>query len=606
MSFPVALPRGRGETDERLHATAHWAHDALIERFRLMPDMARGTDAILLGAYPAREGHAWFMAQRANLARLSEQASRSAEHTSGFEGWLRVELLKRSYLVGLKDDRHLVTVAGSRAGKGRSMILPNLALYRGSVVVIDPKGENATLTAQRRADLGQKVVVLDPFKVADIDPVFRGAFNPFDLLDTSSPAIVDDAALLAEGLVMAGSERDAHWDESARNLIRALILHLKVSQADPTLKTLRRFLMEGDRRGFAAFMRGASEEEREAGPRTATEYLLMQMSESESFEGAIAGTAATILEMGENERGSVFSTAARNTGFLDSLELTETIEKSTLALDELKTAPQGLTLYLCLPAHRIGTHARWLRVMIAAALNTLYKSLAPPAAGAPVLFVLDEFAALGRIDVIEKAAGYAAGFGVKLWTILQDLSQIKALYPQSWETFLGNAGMLQVFGVSDRETTEFVSKLAGDIESRRITRTASENSGESVAAPPNQGRARGLVGPSSAHTMFNAATTLLSDKARTQQSGRSASEAEGLHVVPLIRADEIGRFFAREAGASMVILKGHPPFALPRLNRDEDQRFATLFPDTAGRWDELDASRTDLIATLSRESPRHV
>ena len=45
--------------------------------------------------------------------------------------------------IGWKDDRHVMTIAGSRAGKGVSLIIPNLLLYEGSALVIDPKGENA-------------------------------------------------------------------------------------------------------------------------------------------------------------------------------------------------------------------------------------------------------------------------------------------------------------------------------------------------------------------------------------------------------------------------------------------------------------------------------
>ncbi len=572
MDFPVGLPRGRGEQEERLHATAHWAPDALIARFHITPDMARGTEAIVLGAYPTAEGAAWFRARRAELMRLGAAARRSWEDAAAFESWCRVELLKRSMLIGLIDDRHLVTVAGSRAGKGRSMILPNLALYKGSVVVIDPKGENATLTAARRASLGQKVIVLDPFKVADIDPALRGSFNPFDLLDVTALSIVDDAALIAEGLVLAGGDKDAHWDESARALIRALILHLATTHPAPNLKVLRRFLMEGDVAGFAADTEANGED---ALP-SARDYLLLAMSRNAAFEGAIAGMAATLLATGYEERGAVFSTAGRNTAFLDSLELTATLERSSFSFDELKTAPHGVSVYLCLPAHRIGTHGRWLRVMIAGMLNRLYQSLAQPASGAPVLFVLDEFATLGRLDVVEKAAGYAAGFGVKLWAILQDLAQLKALYPQSWETFLGNAGMLQIFGVSDRETTEFASKLAGDIESRRTVRTASETHGESINAPPNQSRARSLIGRDATHTAFNMLTTALSDRGVTQQNGKSSSSAEGLHIVPLIRPDEIARVFAREEAVSMVLIKGYPPMALPRVNWDEDARLSSL------------------------------
>jgi type IV secretion system protein VirD4 len=504
-------------------------------------------------------------------------------------------MLKHAALIGLKDDRHIVTVAGSRAGKGRSMILPNLALYRGAVVVVDPKGENATLTAARRAALGQKVVVLDPFGVADVPLDLRGSFNPFDFLDTGKPSIVDDASLLAEALAPTGADKDAHWDESARTLLRALILHLVTTHKAPTLKTLRRFLMEGDAEGFAADCEAHPDEALVS----ARDYLLVAMSRNAAFDGAIAGMAATMLTTGYEERGSVFSTAARHTSFLDSLELAETINASNFAPDDLKNSAHGVSVYLCLPAHRIGTHGRWLRLMIAGFLSSLYQNLTPPASSAPVLFVLDEFAALGRMDVIEKAAGYAAGFGVKLWAILQDLAQLKALYPQSWETFLGNAGVLQFFGVSDRETTEFASKLAGDIETRRTVRNVSENAGESANTPPDQSRARSLIGRDAAHTAFNMLTAALSDRGVTQQQGRSATEAEGLHVVPLIRPDEIGRVFAREEGVSMLFIKGYPPIAMPRVNSDEDARIAALFPDTAERWVAQERDRAALITRLA-------
>ena len=78
---------------------------------------------------------------------------------------------------GWSDNRHVVTVAGSRAGKGTSAIIPNLLRYTGSVVCVDPKGENASVTAAHRGSsgtgeygkgLGQDVYVLDPFMVADV------------------------------------------------------------------------------------------------------------------------------------------------------------------------------------------------------------------------------------------------------------------------------------------------------------------------------------------------------------------------------------------------------------------------------------------------------
>ena len=61
-----------------------------------------------------------------------------------------------STLVGVRDDRHICTIAGSRAGKGVSAIIPNLIHYQGSVLAIDPKGELASITAQRRAEIRRK------------------------------------------------------------------------------------------------------------------------------------------------------------------------------------------------------------------------------------------------------------------------------------------------------------------------------------------------------------------------------------------------------------------------------------------------------------------
>jgi type IV secretion system protein VirD4 len=70
---------------------------------------------------------------------------------------------------------------------------------------------------------------------------------------------------------------------------------------------------------------------------------------------------------------------------------------------------------------------------------------------------------------IENAAGQIAGFGVKLWPVLQDLGQLQALYKLRWETFLGNAGLLQFFGNTDLGTLEWLSKRCGSTTIRVAT-----------------------------------------------------------------------------------------------------------------------------------------
>ena len=90
--------------------------------------------------------------------------------------------------IGIWTDMHICTIAGSRAGKGRSAILPNLLVYPGSVLAIDPKGELAQLTADRRKGLGQEAVhVLDPFDAAKL-PEFDSVFNPIAQLNPEGEA----------------------------------------------------------------------------------------------------------------------------------------------------------------------------------------------------------------------------------------------------------------------------------------------------------------------------------------------------------------------------------------------------------------------------------
>lgn len=124
--------------------------------------------------------------------------------------------------IGIGDDRHLVTVAGSRAGKGRAVIVPTLLTYQGAVMAIDPKGELATMTARARRDkLNQRVLALDPFKtVKGHAAKMRGRFNPMSILTPDSPTLIEDAGLIADAIVVpADAQKDPHWDESARNIL---------------------------------------------------------------------------------------------------------------------------------------------------------------------------------------------------------------------------------------------------------------------------------------------------------------------------------------------------------------------------------------------------
>jgi type IV secretory pathway TraG/TraD family ATPase VirD4 len=92
------------------------------------------------------------------------------------------------------------------------------------------------------------------------------------------------------------------------------------------------------------------------------------------FGDVIAAAATTLLDAGENERGSILSTARRQTAFLDSVSIQKCLEPGNLDLSELKQNPKGVTIYLVLPEWRIAKHARWLRLIITTLIHALERT----------------------------------------------------------------------------------------------------------------------------------------------------------------------------------------------------------------------------------------
>ncbi|QYZ64672.1 MAG: type IV secretory system conjugative DNA transfer family protein [Gammaproteobacteria bacterium (ex Lamellibrachia satsuma)] len=365
-------------------------------------------------------------------------------------------------LIGIADDRHIGTIAGSRAGKSL-MLIANLFFYQGSVLATDPKAELANLTALKRARLGQKIYILDPFGYTDEKVAgFLASYNPMAVLSLDSPTIIEDASLIAEAMVVqAIGQKDLHWDESAKNFIEGIILYVA---SDPqfeggrNLVTVRELIKQ-------AMLLAPSPEADEEPYYILEEGMLDSARHLQKFEGTadlggtIEGSARDFYDKSDRERDSVLSTVRRHTKFLDYTAMRKILKDHDFDLADLKRDPKGVTVYLCFPATRSEISNRWLRMFINQLLDAMEREKTVPAA--PVLACLDEFPVLGYMRQLESAIGQIASFHVKLWFILQDWNQGKALYKERWESFVGNAGIMQFFGNNDLTTTEYISKKLG-------------------------------------------------------------------------------------------------------------------------------------------------
>jgi type IV secretion system protein VirD4 len=372
--------------------------------------------------------------------------------------------------IGHLDDRPIVTIAGARAGKSTTILEPNLYLYPGSMLVLDPKGELAAETARVRAASGHRVHVLDPFGQSGL-PGAR--FNVIAELDPLSWSVVDDVTSITNALIVEeGGGNSRHWTDSAKELLKGLILFaLTMPAAERNLVTVRQLLtlthpalqdaVEASARADPAAPAHLRHREQFIQNRTAVEILLRAMADhGKRFDGILASVARRFLNTPPNERGSVFSTASAQTDFLDSLPLRVMSKESDFPLAGFRS-DQPMTVYLCLPASKMETHYRWLRLFVQQSCVTLEKFGRYPRDTPPILFMMEEFATLGHMEIMERAAAYFPGFGVKLWAVLQDSTQLRRYYAASWETFLGNAGVLQCFANNDLTTQSYLtSRLA--------------------------------------------------------------------------------------------------------------------------------------------------
>ena len=398
-------------------------------------------------------------------------------------------------LLRYRGEGHLLTVAPTRSGKGTGGVIPNLLTYPGSVVVTDPKGENFAVTARRRRELGTDALALDPFGQlgrlmgTGLDDAHVASYNPMDLIDPYGEDALECASLLADMLVLTpegkGGE-ESFWNEEAKGLLAGLILYVAARELDEELRptperTLGhvRELLTLDRDSFAE--------------------LLETMRRSSLSGGLVRRAANRLLQKEEKERSGVVSTAQSHTHFLDSPHMQRALSASTFEMSELRAGT--LSLYLVLPAHYLDTYNRWLRLVIASALHELSRLGGTAPAAAPgaavargrVLFLLDEFANLGRMNPVLRAVSLMAGYGVSIWLFLQDLSQLKGTYPNRWGTFFANADVFQAFGTTDYDTAKYLSDLAGEMTVLVETAGESESRSRSRHVSRGQGATRSFA-----------------------------------------------------------------------------------------------------------------
>ena len=359
-----------------------------------------------------------------------------------------------------KGEKHLLSFGMPGSGKSTSLVVPNLAALRRSMIVIDPKAQLAAITARQRARMG-RVIVLNPFGLlADELPHLESAgWNPLKQIDTASFNFESDARCIAQAMCGSSTSdggKSEFFETSQENLLTVCAM------------------WERQRRGDKASLRAVRE--LVAQPLAELKAMFKDMSESDNYAMRVAGSRAyaRLTDSGSQSTSlqDVIETVMKSTAFLNDDRIGADMHFGG-GIDFAALHREITTIYVILPVDQLLKQGKWLRLFVNVAMSELLKAPPRVATLPPILFMLDEFGNLGRLPEILNVLNIARDLRIQLWMFLQNLEQLKRAYKEESTYFFAGSGVVTTFDTGDDETAQLFSKMLGKREVEMSSQSAS-------------------------------------------------------------------------------------------------------------------------------------
>lgn len=338
---------------------------------------------------------------------------------------------------------NILVVGSSRSGKGAGVIIPSLLGFKGSAVVYDEKSELCEVTRSwREREAGNLILTFEPGS-----PTSATKFNFLSAVRLGSPYMAADALNIATTLCddeLSGEA--AHWRDTARELIAGAIIHCLGLDPAASLADV------------AGRLRNPKQ--------TADEFFEEMKASAHPF---VAGAGTAQCGRNERERSSVTSTVLRILSiFSDPIIAANTSGGDGFSLAVLADGDKPTTVYLIVRAPDVVRLRPLVRLFFTVAMLHLMsaplrfdaKGRSLPAHKHPVLLVLDEFASLGKMEIVEQALARCLGYGVSAIVAAQDISQLHRAYGQH-QNVSNNCNLRVLFPPNEVATAEWISKQLG-------------------------------------------------------------------------------------------------------------------------------------------------
>lgn len=346
-------------------------------------------------------------------------------------------------LIRHDEETHTLLAAPTGAGKGVGVIVPNLLTYGGSVICVDVKGENYDRTAARRARMGDHVYRFSPRW-----PDGRShRWNPLDFISTDPADRMGDLRKLATFIFPAASPESESWVKGARNIFIGACLYVLERRQTKTLGEVYRSIF-----GIGGFRQNLENMATEPGLSDEARRLLSQHAEYavDQASGYIGSLEPLNLW---NDRKIDAATAATD---IDLLNLRRT----------------PTSIYLSVAPDEVEELSPLIRLFFQQVFSILHRSEPGEDEPYPVLMVLDEFRAIGKLESILSAITTIRSFGGRFLIVVQGLSNIDELYRRAGrENIVNNCGFQVFYTLSDSASTEYLQKRLGRSTVKQVSRS---------------------------------------------------------------------------------------------------------------------------------------
>jgi type IV secretion system protein VirD4 len=375
-------------------------------------------------------------------ARFANRGEIAAAGLLGHEGIILGKRGRRCLM--LAGQQGVALAAPPRAGKGTGIVVPNALNWPGSLVCVDIKRENWTITAGFRERGGQACYLFDPF--AEDGRTAR--WNPFSYVSRDPLRRVNDLQRIAEMLFPDPPTGDPFWTASARSLFLGIALYLFETPSLPaTIGEVLRQGMASDDEGFGQHWKRLIE-----GRNHNTRPLSPQCVRA----------LYDVIDLAPVTASSIRKTFTSRLDLWLNPILDAATSESDFDLRQLRQKP--MSIYVGVNPDDLHRLRPVLNLFFQQAIGLQTRALPErdPRLKYQVMMLLDEFTALGRIPIIAEAISYLPGYNVRVVLVIQTPAQLREVYGiHAAETMLKSLAARIVFAPKDFPDAREISDELG-------------------------------------------------------------------------------------------------------------------------------------------------